>query len=171
MPLPERKRTRLPHYDYNSAGAYFVTLCTKDRKQILSRIVGTGVPDGPQNQLTEYGLIAEKYIREMSSFYENISVDMFVIMPNHIHLLVQIKQSLPSSGPSRTPVPTVQNSLLSRFISTFKRFCNKEYGVNIWQYRSYEHVIRNREDYARIAQYIRENPQRWQSDCFYLLQR
>ena len=167
MPLPERRRTRLPHFDYNSAGTYFITICTKDRKQVLSQIVGTGVLDGPQISLTEYGRIASKHLQNMSHFYEHISLDSYVIMPNHIHLLIQIKGNFQGGGPSRTPVPTRQNSEISRFVSTFKRFCNKEYGKNIWQYRSHDHVIRDRDDYIRIAKYMAENPKHWQHDCFY----
>ena len=70
-------------------------------------------------------------------------------------------------GPSRTPVPTVQNSVPSRFVSTFKRFCNKEYGINIWQYRSNDHIIRNRQDYEEHLRYIYENPMRWYYDELY----
>ncbi len=123
MDLPNRKTTRLKDYDYSTPGAYFVTICTKDRKEILSHIVGTGVPDGPKNILSKYGEIAEKYIIEMTSFYNDISVDKYVIMPNHIHLLFRIHDCDIKNGPPRTSVPT--NSIISRFISTFKRFCTK----------------------------------------------
>ena len=64
-------------------------------------------------------------------------------------------------------IPTVQNSVPSRFVSTFKRFCNKEYGVNIWQYRSNDHIIRNRQDYDEHLRYIYENPIRWCYDELY----
>ena len=95
-------------------------------------------------------------------------------MPNHIHIMLWVKgvENGPSStqdanGPSSTPVPTVQNSILSRFVSTFKRFCNKEYGINIWQYRSNDHIIRNRQDYEEHLRYIYENPTRWHYDELY----
>ena len=65
------------------------------------------------------------------------------------------------------PVPTPQNSSVSRFISTLKRFCNKEYGENIWQYRSYDHIIRNREDFDMHFKYIQNNPVRWRDDELY----
>ena len=139
--LPKRKPTRLKGYDYSTPGAYFITICVKDKKQLLSKIiVGTGVLDCPQNILTSYGEIAKKHIVNMSDFYENIKIDKFVIMPNHIHLLIQILETDKSNGPSGTPAPT--NSLIAQFISTFKRFCNKEYGTNIWQSRSNDHIIR-----------------------------
>ncbi len=165
MELPTRKTTRLKGFNYSTPGAYFITICTKDRKEILSHIVGTGVPDGPQNILTEYGRIAEKQIIKIDSFYSNISVDNYVIMPNHVHLLIQIHCSDIISGPPRTSVPT--NSIISQFISTFKRFCNKEYGENIWQARSNDHIIRNEHDYKNIYEYIETNVIRWDKDCFY----
>ena len=62
----------------------------------------------------------------------------------------------------------MQNSVVSLFVSTFKRFCNKEYGENIWQYRSYDHVIRDRDDYERHLKYISENPLYWKTDELYV---
>ena len=122
--------------------------------------------DGPKTELTRYGIIAEKYIKQLNNFYEYLSVKAYVIMPNHIHILLWIKGK--ENGPSRTPVPTVQNSIPSRFLSTFKRFCNKEYGMNIWQYRSNDHIIRNREDYETHLRYIHENPINWYYDELYI---
>ena len=160
-----RKNTRLKNADYNSNGGVFLTICTRERRCILSRIVGTGVPDGPQIELTKYGQIADKYIHQLNDFYDDISVESYVIMPNHIHILLWVKDN--ENGPSRTPVPTVQNSIPARFVSTFKRFCNKEYGINIWQYRSNDHIIRNLEDYEEHLRYIYENPIRWYYDELY----
>jgi len=157
-----RQKTRLQEYDYSTPGAYFLTICTDKRRCLLSRIVGTGVPDGPKVELYPYGIIAEKYIHQMNAYYEHISVDSYVIMPNHIHLLIRI-----SEGPSRTPVPTPQNSTISRFVSTFKRFCNKDYGKNIWQSRSYDHIIRDQADFDKHLQYIYENPFGWTKDELY----
>ena len=163
-----RTPTRFQRFDYNTAGGYFVTVCTEKRLPLLSRItVGADVLDGPQKadvldgphtELLEYGKIAEKYIRQLNDFYEDITVDQYVIMPDHIHLLIVIH-----SGPSRTSAPTEtrQHARISQIVSTFKRFCNKEYGYNIWQRSFYDHVIRNREDYEEIAKYIYENPMRW----------
>ena len=160
-----RKNTRLPDYDYNSAGAYFLTICTEKRRCLLSRIVGTGVLDGPNVELTSYGKIAAESLNRMNDFYDNLSVESYVIMPNHIHMLLVVQE-----GPSEKPVPTVQNSVVSRFISTFKRFCNKEYGRNIWQSRSYDHVIRNQQDFDKHLQYIYENPFAWQQDELYVVE-
>ena len=164
--LKKRKTTRLQGVNYSDCGMYFITICTEKKRCTLARIVGTGVLDGPQTILTKQGQIADKYIRQMKNFYDNISIEHYVIMPNHIHLLLWVKGN--ENGPSRTPVPTmVQNSVVSRFISTFKRFTNKEYGDNLWQYRSYDHIIRNQKDYEEHLRYIEENPFRWNSDELY----
>ena len=166
MDLPKRKPTRLKNYDYSSTGAYFITICTKNRKEILSKIdVGTGVPDCPKNILSEYGKIADEQIKTMNDLYENLSVDKYIIMPNHIHLLIRILNN--DNGQSGTPVPTRANSIISRFISTFKRFCNKKYGQNIWQDRSNDHIVRGENDYQRIWEYIDKNPIKWKDDSFY----
>ena len=169
MVCRKRKHPRLKHYDYSQNGAYFVTICTRERKCILSKIsVGTGVPDCPKIQLLKYGEIAEKYIRQMNDFYAHLSVDQYVIMPDHIHILITIR-----NGQSRTPVPTEndridnRNSTISKFVSTFKRFCNQEYGQNIWQGRYYDHVIRNQQDYNEIWEYIENNPKQWELDNLY----
>ena len=189
--LPKRKPMRRSGFDYNSVGAYFLTICTEKRRCVLSRVVGTGVLDCPRIQLSNYGEIAEKYIRQLDAFYDHLSVECYVIMPNHIHILLLVK----GNGQSGTPVPTRANvpvsgtesvsesentakrgrlllaeranNPLSQFISTFKRFCNKEYGENIWQSRANDHVIRDRRDYEKHVNYISENPMRWRYDELY----
>lgn len=160
--LTERKPARLKGYDYSTVGTYFITICTKNKKQILSRIVGDGVLDIPKNILTNYGKIADKYIQQMDAFYNNISVEKYIIMPNHIHLLLTVNEN---SGTSRTPSPT--NSVISKFVSFFKRFCNREYGENIWQRSFNDHIIRGKNDYLKIWEYINSNALKWQQDCFY----
>ena len=162
--LPKRKPTRLQAFDYNTTGAYFITICTDKRRQILSRIVGVDVLGDPQNvELLSHGMVADKYIKQMNEFYENLTVDQYVIMPNHIHLILFVHED----GSPRTSTPTKQTSFVSHFVSTFKRFCNKEYGENIWQRGFYDHVIRGRKDYEEIAKYIYENPVRWCYDELY----
>ena len=167
-----RKTPRHQGFNYNSVGVYFVTICTQNRRCMLSHIVGTGVPDCPQVELTKCGEIAEKYIKQLNEFYNYLSVEQYVIMPNHIHLLIWVKKNekMTDNGQSRTPVPTNvdrANNVCSQFVSTFKRFCNKEYGENIWQARFYDHIIRNRQDYEEHVKYIYENPIRWYYDELY----
>lgn len=157
--FPSRKPTRLKGYDYSTPGAYFITICVKDRKELLSKIVGDVADAVPKNILTKYGEMAEKYINQMNEFYDCISVDKYVIMPNHIHLLLSI--TISETGTSRMPSPT--NSV----VSTFKRFCNKEYGENTWQRSFHDHIIRGEKDYNEIWEYIDTNVFRWEKDCFY----
>ena len=156
MERPNRKPNRIEEYDYSQNGAYFITVCTQDRKKILSSIsVGTSLPGCPI-QLMHHGVIADKYIRQLDSFYDYLAVDKYVIMPDHIHLLITIHDGHLSSG-----VPTKRTSVIARFVGTFKRFCNKEYGENIWQGRYYDHVVRNQQDYDEIWEYIENNPLKW----------
>ena len=103
MNLPKRKQIRLPDYDYSAPGAYFVTACTHEKRCILSTItVGDGVLDVPCVRLSPYGKIVEETLREIVNTYSWLSLDRYVIMPNHIHLLLRIR----GNGPSRTPAPT-----------------------------------------------------------------
>ena len=170
--LPKRKPTRLHYFDYNSSGAYFLTICTENRRNLLSRIVGGDVLDAPQSdvsyspkriELSYYGKIADKYINQLNDFYDDIKVDQYVIMRNHVHIILFVR----ADGASRTSPPTKQHSTVSHFISTFKRFCNKEYGENIWQRHFNDHIIRNPKDYEKHIKYIHENPDRWYFDELY----
>ena len=97
MEHPERKINRLTEYDYGQNGAYFVTICTQDRHKILSTIVGDGFPV-PQ----PYGIIAEKYIARIPEKYPLVAVDKYVIMPDHIHLLLRFSWDLGTGDPSPT---------------------------------------------------------------------
>ncbi|MBQ6703027.1 MAG: transposase [Clostridia bacterium] len=115
-------------------------------------------------KLLPYGEIAEKYIKQLNKFYENISVEKYVIMPDHIHILIVVKKekdTIQKGGASRTSPPTRQHSSVSKNVSTFKRFCNKEYGENIWQESFFDHIIRSNEDYEEHLKYIHENPIKW----------
>ena len=166
--LIKRKPTRLKNFDYNSTGAYFITICTENRREILSRIVGGDVLDAPRSvELLPYGKTAEKYINQLNDFYDDIKVDRYVIMPNHIHIILFVLDN----GSSGTSTPTKQHSAVSRFVSTFKRFCNKEYGENIWQRYFNDHIIRNREDYEEHVRYVCENPVCWYDDDLYMAEK
>ena len=172
--LPKRKNIRLKNFDYSTTGAYFITICTNERRKILSTIVGGDVLDAPHGnsfekphiELSPYGEIADKYINQLDAFYDNIKVVKYVIMPNHIHIMLLVL----NYGPSRTSAPTVannQHSTVSCFVSTFKRFFNKECGCNIWQRQYNDHIIRNREDYQEHLEYIHNNPLCWHYDELY----
>ena len=176
MDLPKRKQLRLPDHDYSAPGAYFVTICTRDRRCILSEIaVGDGVLDVPNVRLSPYGEILAETLQEIEHTYSWLSLDRHVIMPNHIHLLLRIEGNGPSrtpaptntvDGPSGTPAPT--NETLPMLVSTFKRFTNRRCGIQLWQRSYHEHVIRSEDDYRQIWEYIENNPVRWVEDRYYI---
>ena len=151
---------RHPNINYSYPGACFITICTKEKKCILSNIVKNEGDVYPKVILTDYGKTAEKYINQLSDFYEDICVKQYVIMPNHIHMILQINRTAEMNNIEPHHIPA-KSSGISLFISTFKRFCNKEFGENIWQARSFDHVIRNEYDYAECAKYINNNPRKW----------
>ena len=157
--LPTRKRIRLPEFDYDSHGMYFITVCTKDKACILSDItVGTVIDRPPDVVLTEYGRIVEEAILNIPAVYPSVQVEKYVIMPNHIHLLLFLSHD---NGRPMV-VPTV-----SRVVQQLKGFVSKRIGRPIWQKRFYDHVIRNYSDYRDIWTYIENNPARWSLDEYY----
>ena len=151
----------MSEYDYNSIGAYFITICVKDKQKILSHIVGDGALDVPKVELTHIGKIVDKYIRSTNNI-ENVTVDKYVIMPNHIHILVSI-----TADKRDVEAPSPTNKLIPRVVSALKRLSNREIGYIIFQRSYYDHIIRNRHDYDAAWQYIDENPIKWTSDEFY----
>ena len=163
MVLPKRKPARLKGYDYSTPGMYFLTVCVKGRKQLLGKIVGCGDFDAPQMILSEYGIILDKHIKLMNGKYSHISIDKYVIMPNHFHLILSIKDY--KNGVSGTAAP--YNNETSKFISLLKRYCNKEFGVSLWQRSYHDHIIRGKKDYQKIWEYIDTNAEQWEKDCFY----
>ena len=130
-------------------------------QKILCDIVGDGAFDVPKIKLSEIGAIVEKYILSTNNINE-LTVDKYVIMPNHIHLILFLQNQ---NGTSRAPSPT--NNIISHSISTLKRFVNKDVGYNIFQRSFHDHIIRGEKDYLKIWNYIDTNPQKWEEDCFY----
>ena len=120
MELPKRKPTRLPDYDYSHPGAYFITICTKDRRCILSDIsVGADALGGPNLQLTDTGKVVEQYILS-TDHIPGFRVDKYVVMPNHIHMILWIdnEATSPDSGPPRSPWPGPYGFRCGRRIET-----------------------------------------------------
>ena len=161
--LPQRKHVRLKNYDYSQNGAYFVTICTKERKPLLSSIpVGRGALTTPEIHLSQIGEISERYILSMSTAYACVHVDHYVIMPNHIHLLLWIDSAPASNGGMRASRPTLQT-----IVRSFKTLVTRQLGTSIWQDSFYEHIVRSEASYLEIWKYIDENPIKWQEDKYY----
>ena len=167
MELPKRKPLRLPNYDYSAPGAYFVTICTHDRRCILSDIaVGADALGGPHVALTENGRIVEKYIRSTDHIM-GLTVDEYVIMPNHVHILFRIDGTCfeTNNGPPRASAPTT--AMIPNAVGAIKRLTQRELGQMIFRRSYHEHVIRNEEDYRQIREYIDANPAKWAEDRYY----
>ena len=165
--LPARKPNRLEGYDYSRNGAYFVTICTKDRLELLSRVVVGAATCRPQEyfhtqerphaqiELTQSGNIVEAAICQIPIIYTDWDVAKYVIMPNHVHLIL-------TQNGRQIAAPTV-----SQIIGNMKRAVFLRLGYSLWQKSFHDHIIRNQEDYNRIVEYIENNPQNWEQDCFY----
>lgn len=159
--FPKRKHPRLDHYDYSTAGAYFITICTQNRRCLLSRIVGRGLAPA-EIQYTAYGLIAREQLLLLEQRYPSLKIDQYVIMPNHIHAILLLEET---AGDSRRP--TVMD-IVCAYKSLTTRQCKKLLPVDkLFQTSFYEHVIRGREDYNEIAEYIVNNPKQWELDKVY----
>ena len=167
-----RKEIRMKNFDYSRNGLYFITICTKDRTPYLSEIrgVGDGVLDVPKIKIKKYGEYVKEQINEINSVYEKIKIIKYVIMPDHVHMIIYIfddnKMFGVNGGTSRTPSPT--NQSIPSLISVFKRFVNKKTGNDIWQRCYYDRIIRNEREFLEICDYIENNPLNWINNKFNL---
>lgn len=174
--LPQRKQNRLAHYDYSQPGGYFITICARGKQSIFGTVVnpsgfGVGRDDlgAPCVQLSGYGEIGRKYIESIPSVYQNVTIDHYVVMPNHVHLIMRIAPgSLRSAkGEEGAPGSSRPTQMVPRVIAALKRFSNQEAGFNLWQTSYHDHIIRNENDYLRICNYIDTNPAKWREDRYY----
>ena len=156
---------RLPDYDYGRNGCYFVTFCTKDRENLLSD-VGRGLAPGmsPELTLSPVGKILEFQLRALPQRFPTVTIDHYVIMPNHIHLLLSVGHT-----PGASPRPT-----LSQIIGACKSLTTRTAnaadhhpGRIVFQASYHDHVIRNEADYLKHWQYIDDNPAKWDEDEYY----
>ena len=163
--LPRRKHPRLDNYDYSSVGAYFVTICTQNRRCTLSRIVGRGLAPAETNGVehTKLGEIAKKQLLSLEKRYSCLKIDAYVIMPNHIHVVFIMDNETAGASPR----PTIMD-IVCAYKSLTTRECRKNgFADKLFQTSFYEHIIRNRADYDDIVKYICENPMRWYYDELY----
>ena len=159
--LRQRKRLRLETWDYSSAGSYFVTFCVKNMACVLGEVcVRDGVLDVPEVKLSDFGMIVRNQILEMEQIYQDLTIETFCVMPNHVHLLITLR-----GGTSGTPSRT--NETIPAFVSTLKRFTNQKCEQKLWHRSYYDHIIRSDSDYRRIWHYIDINPQKWEEDPYY----
>ena len=160
MELPQRKPNRLCSCDYSQNGAYFVTVCTKDREKLLSEIVG----DDARIVLKGCGKIAEKYMRNIPE------IEKYIIMPDHIHMIIRLDNgsmwaSTPTNAKEDVSVGADAHirprNMISNIVRSIKTLTTKEIGKSVFQRSYYDHIIRNRRDYDEIWEYIENNPRKW----------
>ena len=183
---PQRKLNRLKDYDYSLEGAYFVTICVKNMREVLGKIVNK------QPVLSEYGLVIVREIEYISKIRKECVVEKYVVMPNHIHMIVHIvgddgnrpvvlrwacpAQTDDCSGKLRTDCenkradchPPLRKSV-SNMVQGFKGAVTRQIGYSIWQRSYYDHIIRNEDEYRKIWEYIDANPTNWGEDEYYAL--
>ena len=159
--LPKRKHPRLKNFDYSKSGAYFITICTHNKQCLLSQIVGQGLTPA-ENRYTTYGEIAKEQLFLLEKRYPSVKIDQYVIMPNHIHAIIVLNDAAGAS-----PRPTITD-VICAYKSLTTRECKRIKAIDkVFQTSFYEHVIRGQDDYAEIAEYIANNPKRWELDQLY----
>ena len=165
---PQRKPNRLTGFDYSTPTAYFVTFCVKDRQCLLGSIVGAAISRPPTNTLTHAGRIVDDAIQAINTHYPTVHVDKYVVMPNHVHLLLMVS---PAAGGRLIAAPTntvgSEAPSISQVVGHMKRIVSKSLGHSIWQKSFHDHIIRNEREYRLIWEYIDANPYNWEADCFF----
>jgi REP element-mobilizing transposase RayT len=158
-----RKSNRLKNWDYSENGFYFITICIKERRCLFGDLM-----DG-EMILSEYGRIAKKCWEDIPGHYEKVELDVFVIMPNHIHGIVSIVRTGRHACPLRNRSAT-QYSILSNVIGSYKSAVtrqinrsNKDLGFE-WQRSFHDHIVRTDYSLDKICRYIINNPLKWDLD-------
>ena len=156
--MRSRKPNRLKFYDYSKAGWYFVTICTKDNKHFFGNVYKE------EMVLNDIGKITNECWLNIEKLHANITLDEFVVMPNHIHGIVIIN----SVGDANFASPTDRTKMgLCKLIQQFKRAVSIQlrHKLNIydfkWQKSFYERIIRNETELFNIRKYIKQNPLKW----------
>lgn len=194
--------TRFQGYDYARAGLYFITVCTKNREYYFGEIIDN------EMKLSNIGVLADTFWFEIKQHSKNIELHQFVVMPNHIHGILEIvdnggvgsdgrndgsgggrgdaciastiitattttiKSQPKSSQPINKKMAAIspKSGSISRVIGSYKSAVSKHahrLGYEFeWQSRFHDHIIRNKNEYFRISNYIENNPKKWKDDKF-----
>ena len=159
MELPKRKQNRVPEFDYGTPNVYFITICTEKRKKLFWMDVGAAIGRPEDVPFSVHGRIVRACIEEIPKHYPAVAVDRYVVMPNHVHLLLRI-----NAGHDGRPMvaPTI-----STVVNQLKGAASKRIGFPVWQKGFYDHVVRGERDYLEIWEYIEGNPGKWAEDELY----
>ena len=172
--LPHRKSIRLPCYDYSQAGHYFITICAQNRLHCFGEIVGStlcGRPNAPHQMI-------ERWLLELKNKFADVRLDQYVIMPNHIHFIIEkidkfwldepnvncLAKGDHVGSPLRDVIGWFKTMTTNEYIRNVKQGLYEPFPKRLWQRNYYEHIIRSEDDYAKIADYIRNNPALWSCD-------
>ena len=160
--LPVRKNIRFKGYDYSSPGYYFITIGTKNRVCLFGEI-----NDGNMI-LNEYGNIANDELLKIPFRYDNVKIDNYVIMPNHVHVIVVIEQ-MERETERIYPFPTADiPNIIGKYKAGVTRIVGNAFMRSVvWQDRFHDRIIHNKDEYDYIYHYIDENPAKWEEDKFY----
>ena len=156
-----RRSIRLKSYDYAQAGAYFITVCAQGRECLFGECA-----DGKFN-FNEAGQFVKQCWFDIPRHFPHAELDAFVVMPNHVHGIIVITDSVGAKHFS--PLPRGTSKTIGSIVRGFKIGVTKWFRINtdiftVWQRNYYEHVIRNEESLNRIREYIQNNPARWAED-------
>ena len=170
--LPKRKPLRLRGFGYNGTGTYFITVCTHGHQCLFGTIFPVGaIHESPGTALSPAGTIAERYILQLSERFPEVTLDSYVVMPNHIHLLMTV--SSPEERAIRESPLRGERSRLSKIVGYLKmnvsRDIRKTLSLSeIWQRGYHDHIVRDEADFLRIWTYIENNPLKWELDRYYM---
>lgn len=172
MVMPNRKQNRLSKFDYGQEGAYFVTLCTQNRARLFQMELPAGndlcaVPQIVGNDLCVVpktdavgNTIIHRWFKETERKFPNVVINKYVIMPDHLHLIVTIKER--HTGRSLPDVMRFFKTMTTNeYIQGVKNGILTPFDRKLWQKSYYDHVIRNQQDYNEIWEYIENNPTKW----------
>ena len=161
--FPKRKHPRLKQYNYSTGGAYFITICTQNHRCLLSQIIPGNDRDTPTKiRYLDYGKIAAEQLTLLEKRFLTVNIDRYVIMPNHIHMILLLKAS--ESGEAS---PTIMD-IVCAYKSLVTRECKKCRPIDkLFQTSFYEHVIRGQKDYLETVEYVENNPKQWEMDRLY----
>ena len=154
--------TRLKDWDYSRDGYYFVTICTQDKKCFFGDVIDEKVP------LSAIGEMVADEWQKTPQIRKNVSLDAWIIMPNHLHGIVVINNDGGNASVCRGGQGKMKSGSLGAVIGQFKTQCKKRTiaaGHNFsWQTRFYDHIIRNEKTLKKIREYIINNPLKWEID-------
>jgi putative transposase len=169
-----RRSIRLKGYDYAQPGAYFVTICVRERECALGHV------EGGETILSDFGQAAHDFWAQVPIHFPNTSTDTFVVMPNHVHAIIVINDpngtgaatTSTCTGAATTPLQAgIGQPTLGQIVAYYKYQTTKHInrirgnaGAPFWQRGFYEHIIRNNRELDAIRRYITNNPLKWQLD-------